>query len=167
MENGSRRPCGQTRTRFIRLQLERILVVKTVPKGGTGGRSFQASPTVNLPLSFPRIWTPTRDHIEDSTLSPATGSSFPRIVRSDHGKANKRPEAAQLGHPTIQSVTCVREMIGPAAQKTLRTRRPLYSGMIMLPFFPTEFQLHRVMACCAAKALREIVESSVSLHGTI
>jgi len=58
-------------------------------------------------------------------------------------------------------------MIELAAQKTLSTPRPLFSGMIMPPFFPMEFLLYRVMGCSAAKAHREIVGLSVSLHGTI
>jgi hypothetical protein len=58
-------------------------------------------------------------------------------------------------------------MTALAAQKTLSTPPPLCSGMILLPFFPMEFLLYRVMGCFAAKAYREIVESSASLHGMI
>jgi hypothetical protein len=58
-------------------------------------------------------------------------------------------------------------MIELAAQKTLSTPRPLFSGMIMPPFFPMEFLLYRMMGCFAAKAYRETAESSVSLHGMI
>jgi hypothetical protein len=114
-----------------------------------------------------KIWTSTRDHTDDTTLLRATGSSFRHIVRSDHGKANRKARAVHLGQPTIQSATSVRVMIGLAAQKTLSTPRPLCSGMILLPFFPMEFLLYRVMGCYAAKAHREIVELSVSLHGMI
>jgi hypothetical protein len=39
--------------------------------------------------------------------------------------------------------------------------------MILLPFFQMELMFDPVMACFAAKAHPEIVESSVSLHGTI
>ena len=142
-------------------------LLKMFQKGGTGGGSSQASPTVNLALSCSTIWTPTRDHTEDTTLLRATGSSFPRIVRSDPGKENRRAPAVHLAQPTIRSVTSVQAMTGPAAQRTLRTPRPLCSGMILLPFFQMEVMFYKVMACFAAKAHREIVESSVSLHGMI